>query len=773
MSTFVFPGQGSQHKGMGKDLFGSYPDLVAVAERVLGYSMSALCLDDPKGLLNETQFTQPALYVVSALTFFNTLDSNGKRPDYLAGHSLGEYNSLLAAEVIDFETGLRLVQKRGELMAKVQGGGMAAIVGLSDQAIEKILSENSFTSIEIANRNTPSQFVISGLLEEIQRSKAVFESAGARRFVPLRVSAPFHSRHMAGARSEFAEFLSTIRMSQPKVPVISNVTARPYPESGIRELLAEQITSPVNWMETIQYLRALGETEFVELGPGTVLSGLIKKIQQEAAPLELPVEEPPVPAAEQATPVVRQTVGTRHGITAESLGSSDFRKHYKVRYAYVAGSMYKGIASKELVARMAKAGFLAFLGTGGLSLSQIEQDLGYLRTELNQGQTFGANLLSNLIFPTLEDETVDLFLKNGIRYVEASAYMQMTPSLVRFRLKNIHRGPSGEMVVPNSILAKASRPEVAEAFMSPPPANIVEKLLHAGAITSVEAELGKQVPMAGDLCVESDSGGHTDQGVAFVLIPAILHLRDRIMSKYPYRDRIRIGAAGGIGTPEAAAAAFILGADFILTGSINQCTVEAGTSDAVKDMLQDMNVQHTEYAPAGDMFELGAKVQVLRRGVLFPARANKLYDLYRHHHSIAEIDEATRSQIQEKYFRRSFDEVWQETREFYLRSKPDEIEKAERNPKHKMSLIFRWYFIHTMRIALRGDTEQKVDYQVHCGPALGAFNQWVKGSHLENWRKRHVDEIAERLMNGAAEVLRTRFQQMQVEGLASEARVNG
>jgi len=762
MSTFVFPGQGSQQKGMGKDLFTRHPDLLDIAERVLGYSMRELCLDDPKGLLSETQFTQPALYVVNALTYFSTVESKGKRPDYLAGHSLGEYNALLAAEVIDFETGLRLVQKRGELMAKVKGGGMAAIVGLSDHDIEKILCENSFTSIDIANRNTPSQFVISGLVEEIQRSKPAFESAGARLFLPLRVSAPFHSRHMASARSEFAEFLSTVRLLRPKVPVISNVEARPYAESRIRELLAEQITSPVHWTETIQYLMALGETEFVELGPGLVLSGLIKKIQQEVVPLPMPVEEPPARAAEPARPVIRQAGGVRHGITAESLGSCEFREHYKVRYAYVAGSMYKGIASKELVARMAKAGFLAFLGTGGLSPSRIEEDLRYLQTELNEGQTFGANLLSNLVFPTLEDETVDLFLKNGIRYVEASAYMQMTPSLVRFRLKNIYRGANGEVVVPNNILAKASRPEVAEAFMSPPPGHIVEKLLHAGAITIAEAELGKRIPMAGDICVESDSGGHTDQGVALVLMPAILHLRDRITSKYSYRDKIRIGAAGGIGTSEAAAASFILGADFILTGSINQCTVEAGTSDAVKDMLQDMNVQHTAYAPAGDMFELGAKVQVLRRGVLFPARANKLYDLYVHHNSIAEIDEGTRRQIQEKYFRRSFEEVWKETREFYLRSKPDEIEKAERNAKHQMSLMFRWYFIHTMRLALSGDPEQKVDYQVHTGPALGAFNQWVKGSHLENWRKRHVDELAEHIMNGTAEVLRSRFHEMQV-----------
>ena len=482
MSTFVFPGQGSQQKGMGKDLFARYPDILAIAERVLGYCMRELCVDDPNGLLNETQFTQPALYVVNALTYVHAIESTVKRPDYLAGHSLGEYNALLAAEVFDFETGLRLVQKRGELMAKVKGGGMAAIVGLSEQEIERVLLENSFTSIDIANRNTPLQFVISGPVDDIQKAKPALEAAGAKRVLPLRVSAPFHSRHMASAKNEFSDFLGTVRLSGPKIPVISNVEARPYPGSRIRELLAAQITSSVRWSESIQYLMALGETDFVELGPGAVLSGLIKKIQQEAEP-----QEPPARAAEQARPVMRQAGGARHGITAGSLGSCEFREHYKVRYAYVAGSMYKGIASKELVARMAKAGFLAFLGTGGLSLPRIEEDLRYLRTELNQGQTFGANLLSNLIFPTLEDETVDLFLKARIRYVEASAYMQMTPSLVRFRLKNIHRGSNGEVVVPNNILAKASRPEVAEAFMSPPPGNIVEKLLHAGAITSAEA----------------------------------------------------------------------------------------------------------------------------------------------------------------------------------------------------------------------------------------------------------------------------------------------
>jgi trans-AT polyketide synthase/acyltransferase/oxidoreductase domain-containing protein len=761
MATHVFPGQGSQQKGMGRDLFERFPGLVTAADGVLGYSIRELCVNDPHGMLGETQYTQPALFVVNALTFLHTVESTGKRPCYVAGHSLGEYNALLAAEVLDFESGLRLVKKRGELMSRVKGGGMAAVVGLSEKQIAAVLAENGFDGIDIANRNTPSQFVIAGRVDEIQKSKAAFEKAGAKLFVPLRVSAPFHSRYMAEVRNEFAEFLDAIRFSAPKVPIISNVEARPYPEGRAKSLLADQITASVRWTETIQYLIAKGETEFVELGPGSVLSGLVKKIQQEAEPLRLP-EEPHEP---EASSKPRTATRRWSEITAESLGSRQFREHYKVRYAYVAGSMYKGIASKELVSRMARAGLLGFLGTGGLSLSRIEEDLRYLRSELKSGQTYGANLLCNLLLPALEEETVDLFLKNEVRHVEAAAFMQMTPSLVRFRVKGLGRGADGQVRAPNNVLAKVSRPEVAEAFMSPPPASIVDKLLRSGAITKTEAELSQGIPMAWDVCVESDSGGHTDQGVASVLMPAMLTLRDRMMNRYKYPTGIRIGAAGGIGTPEAAAAAFVLGADFILTGSINQCTVEAGTSNVVKDMLQEMNVQHTEYAPAGDMFELGAQVQVLRRGVLFPARANKLYDLYRHHNSIDEIDEDTRKQLQEKYFKRSFADVWEETREYYKRVKPDELERAERSPKHRMGLIFRWYFVHTIRIAMTGEQSQKVDFQVHCGPALGAFNQWVKGTSLENWRHRHVDGLAELLMKGTADVLNRRFQDMQLGGL--------
>jgi trans-AT polyketide synthase/acyltransferase/oxidoreductase domain-containing protein len=448
-------------------------------------------------------------------------------------------------------------------------------------------------------------------------------------------------------------------------------------------------------------------------------------------------------------------------ILAESLGSAAFREAHRVRYAYVSGAMYKGIASADLVIRMGQAGMLGYFGTGGLRLERVEEAIVKIRSALGRGQSFGMNLLCNLISPRTEEATVDLFLKHEIRRVEASAYTQVTPSLVRYRLHGIHEDNDGGVRVPNGVMAKISRPEVAIQFLQPPPARIVQRLLEEGKVTRSLAELAPRITMADDLCVESDSGGHTDNGVPFCLIPAMMRLRDDARAASPSAPHVRVGAAGGIGTPHAVAAAFVLGADFVLSGSINQCTVEAGTSDLAKDLLATMNVQDTAMAPAGDMFEIGAKVQVLSKGVFFPSRASKLYELYKQHESLDEIDDKTRAQLETRYFQRSLEEVYRETKEFYLKVAPEQIERAEKNPKAKMALVFRSYFVNSSRLAQKGVPEGKVDYQIHCGPALGAFNQWVKGTRLESWRNRHADEIGAILMNQAAELLDARYRQFR------------
>jgi trans-AT polyketide synthase/acyltransferase/oxidoreductase domain-containing protein len=421
--------------------------------------------------------------------------------------------------------------------------------------------------------------------------------------------------------------------------------------------------------------------------------------------------------------------------------------------------MYKGIASKEIVVCMANAGLLGFLGTGGMRLDRIESDLRYIQQNVRSGEVYGLNLLCNVVQADVERATVELYLRQNVVRVEAAAYTQVTPDLVRFRVNGLTRRADGSVHAPRQIMAKISRPEVAEQFLNPPPERTLQKLLEAGKITRDEAQFGKSIPLASDLCVEADSGGHTDRGVAYALMPAILLLRDRISEARGYAEKIAVGASGGLGTPQAIAASFVMGADFVLTGSINQCTVEAGTSDRVKDLLQQADVQDTDIVPAGDMFEMGAKVQVFKKGLLFPTRAKKLYDLYRQFPAWEQIEEATRRQIETKYFKRGFDAVYAETKEHYGKVFPEAIARAERDPRAKMALVFRWYFVHSNRLALRGDADQPEDYQIHCGPALGSFNQWVKGTSFENWRGRHVDQIGELLMREAAKVLEERCRQ--------------
>ncbi|MGA1790301.1 MAG: ACP S-malonyltransferase, partial [bacterium] len=436
--AFVFPGQGSQKKGMGENLFDSFPEITNKADRILGYSIKDLCLEDPQNLLNLTQYTQPALYVVNALMYFKKQEGSSENPVYLAGHSLGEYSALFAAQAFDFETGLRLVQKRGEIMSRAKGGGMAAIIGLDGERIREVLQENEFQGIDIANYNSPFQTVISGPSKDIEKAKGIFEEAEAKLYIPLKVSGAFHSRYMETARGEFEAFLENFKFRDLTIPVISNVKARAYTKERIKQLLADQINHSVKWTESIRYLMGKGVEEFEEVGPGRVLTGLIQKIRKEAEPLVIPENMDtlaPKGAVEQRGIKVTgpgEDNDAELKITVSSLGSREF---FNIKYAYIAGSMYKGISSKEMVVRMGKAGLMGFLGTGGLAINQIEDSIQYIKRELPNGNAYGVNLLNNLESPESEARTVDLFLKDGVHNVEASAYMQMTPSLVLFRLK--------------------------------------------------------------------------------------------------------------------------------------------------------------------------------------------------------------------------------------------------------------------------------------------------------------------------------------------------
>lgn len=269
---------------MGAALFDRFPDWTQSADQVLGYSIRELCVDDPRGELALTQFTQPALYAVNALTYRARLEDGAPPPDYVAGHSLGEYNALQASGVFDFATGLALVKRRGAIMGLVSGGGMAAVVGMAPHRIQELLQTSSEgRTLDVANFNSFDQTVIAGPTDAIAAVKPQFEAAGIKLFVPLKVSAPFHSRYMREPQAEFSGFLDGFTLGAPAIPVIANATGRPYDPSQVRQTLASQIGSPVKWLDSVLYLLDQGVTEFQETGPGNVLSKLVAQIKKKRA----------------------------------------------------------------------------------------------------------------------------------------------------------------------------------------------------------------------------------------------------------------------------------------------------------------------------------------------------------------------------------------------------------------------------------------------------------------------------------------------------------
>lgn len=760
----MFPGQGSQTIGMGKDLFNKYPEIVKICHRVLDYSITDLCLKDENGLLSRTQYTQVALYVVGVMSYLDYIEKNNVKPDYLIGHSLGEYVALYAAGAYDFETGLKIVKKRGELMSQAVGGGMAAIIGLDAEKIKSIINSIPGNRIDVANFNSKFQTVISGMKNDIADAEKYFSSQdGFRLYKMLNVSGAFHSRYMVGIQEEFYNYIKEIKFNELSIPVIANTFAKQYKNEYIRETLAIQLVSSVRWTDTIRSLMGKCEGKYVELTTGNTLFSLVNRIRREDTPLFID-DEYTSDEIDRLEDILKRFGGSdtinastgRSEITAESLGSSIFRKRYNTKYSYYGGGMYKGISSKEMVVRFGNAGILSFFGTGGLKLEKVEKNIEYINSSLGKDKPYGINVVNNPNDSSYEMKLIQLLLDNGIKFIEASAFFSVTPALIYYRAKGIKQ-VSGGVIMENRIIAKLSRPEVALEFLSPPSERLLNKMLSDGRISSFEADVLRKHPMADDICVESDSGGHTDAQNAFSVLPTIVRMRDKAMEQHKYVDYINIGAGGGIGTPESIVASVVLGADFFVTGSVNHCSVEAGTSDVVKEMLSGMNVQDTEYVPAGDMFEYGAKVQVMKKGVFFATRANKLYELYKFCSSIDDIDPKTKSMLEEKYFNRTFEQIYSDCKDYYSSA---EIAKAESNPKVKMAMIFKWYFGRSTVSAIKGDLSEKLNFQIPCGPALGAFNEYVKGTELENWKNRNVDKIADKLMNGAADYLNRQFSKL-------------
>ncbi|HVA26481.1 MAG TPA: PfaD family polyunsaturated fatty acid/polyketide biosynthesis protein [Chloroflexota bacterium] len=444
------------------------------------------------------------------------------------------------------------------------------------------------------------------------------------------------------------------------------------------------------------------------------------------------------------------------------LGDSSFQDCYRVQLSYATGSMANGIASESLVTALARQRLLSSFGAAGLLPGRIFAAIQQLQAGLPDG-SYSFNLIHSPSEDALERQTVELYLEHGVRTVEASAYLDLTPHVVRFRVAGLRKAPNGVIERDHRLIAKVSRREVASKFLGPAPPAILAELLAHDQITSEQAAMAGRTPLCDDLTVEADSGGHTDNRPLVCLLPSLIELRDEIQAEHNFDLPVRVGAAGGVSTPASALAAFVMGAAYVVTGSVNQSCLEAGASAHTKTLLAQAGMADVMMAPAADMFEMGVKVQLLKRGTLFPMRAQRLYELYMTFDSLEVLPAGERERLERQLFHRGLDEVWTDVQAYFRERDPDQLHLAEGNPKRKMALVFRWYLGLSSRWSNTGEPEREIDYQIWCGPSMGAFNDWVRGSYLEAPEARSVVDVAWHIMRGAAYLYR--LQELRLQGI--------
>ncbi|SDF79090.1 PfaD family protein [Mucilaginibacter pineti] len=466
---------------------------------------------------------------------------------------------------------------------------------------------------------------------------------------------------------------------------------------------------------------------------------------------------------DKSSPQALPVLGILPGLYPEWLGDRSFQETHNLRFAYVGGAMARGIASAELVIALARIGCLGFFGSAGISLAGLQKEINTIKSGVAPDRSWGMNLIHTPNEPSLEFSIIDLYIKNEVRRIEAAAFMSLSPALVYFAFKGLRLSDDGRIIRRHFVFAKISRPEVAFHFLSPVPHNILDQLVREGRLTALEAQLAQNLPLAEDITVESDSGGHTDNRPLGPLFSAIMELRNRLSKQYGFITLPRLGAAGGLGTPNAVAAAYAMGAAYVCIGSVHQSCLESGLSVKAKKMLESAGIADCASTACADMFEQGVKVQVLRKGTMMPQRGNYLYKLYTSYPSLDALPAADVQRLEKELFRAPLANIWTDTKAFFTRTEPSQVVRAETDSKHKMALIFRWYIGKSSQWPIAGTEGRELDYQIWCGPALGAFNQWVKGTFLESIENRTIAAVALNLLEGAA--ITTRTQQLRTFGV--------
>ena len=751
-SAWMFPGQGAQHRGMGAELFASYPDLISAADGVLGYSVSQACQSGRS--LGDTAYVQPLMFVVNALHLRRALEESPP-PAYLAGHSLGEISALYAAGCVDFPTGLDLVRRRGALMAACPPGAMMAVLGVPIERLEELIAAQGYAAIDIANHNLPDQVVVAGPDDEIRRLAERIDDLGLGRTTRLNVSVAAHSRHMQPAVAEFTAVLDRIDFAAPRIPVLSAVTGEQHEATSIAQRLGEQLTGRVRWWDVMVALTRAGVDEVREVGPGHVLLRMWQRAADQLPGRETPARAPaPHPAAppgpsREPAAAAAATAATADGHPwVSALGDPRLARAYRLRLPYLVDALPYGVSGPAMLRRLAGTELFGFLGTRGVLVPAVAADVRELDSE-DLGGRWGIELPAERLDPARAQAITSLALQTGLAHAVTAGWAGVSPQLVRWRFAGTRTGAR-----PRRLLVRVTGSHQAEAFLQPALPDLVAQLVRSGQLDRAEADEARRFPVATDICVQPEPDGGTATGLLMSVLRAT---REASRNTETRAEPIPVGV-GGIGTPEEIASALLLGAGFVVTGAINACTPQARTAEAVKGLLAAVTMADAVLAPSDELFRLGGREHMIRKATLFPARAAHLYGLHLAGVSPADLAPATRQMLESDYFGAPLDQI---AGSRPAGSRPAGSRPAGSRPGPKaeprMTDLLARYFDLGTRAALAGQAEQQLNWHVPCGPEMGAFNLAADRLGLADWRARDVEVVAERLMTAGADLLDQRL----------------